>query len=244
MTTKECPNCGNTINVYATKCKYCDFSMKDEQYSNVEEIEIDSEEEDDDDVEILSRKDEVRQEMQLTTDSEQLDIDKAVYQEELRRYKKEMKRLELESSWSYNAVSTLAKWMDKYCLDPFIGFIPGVGDILPTLFIYPFIHISIFKIKSLPLTLAVVYNTMVDWLLGMIPYVGIVADFFNRSFRKNMKLIVGFVEDDKEIIQEVNSKAITFAILIVVVALLIWWLISAIASILSGIADFVGGLFS
>jgi hypothetical protein len=59
-----------------------------------------------------------------------------------------------------------------------------------------------------------------------------------------MKLIVGFVEDDKEIIQEVNSKAITFAILIVVVALLIWWLISAIASILSGIADFVGGLFS
>ena len=52
-----------------------------------------------------------------------------------------------------------------------------------------------------------------DVFLGMLPfYVGDAIDFFYKSNKKNMALIEGFVNDDKQIIQQVNKKAIQAAI--------------------------------
>jgi len=73
--------------------------------------------------------------------------------------------------------------------------------------------------------------------------IGNVADFFHRSFKKNMDLIIGFVEDDKEIIQKVNQKAAITAVLIVLVILIIYWLITAIIGIITGAIGFIGSLF-
>lgn len=230
MGTKNCLNCGKEIHIYATKCKYCGARCYED--GEFEEVEI------------RSKKHDLQSDLQLTTLKEQKNIEKAIQKEEQRKWKKEQKRYELKSSWSYTTINNTAKWMDKYHLDAIIGLIPGAGDIVPTLFIFPYIYVSLFKIRSIPLTLAVIYHTMVDWLISIVPYIGAVGDFFYRSFKKNMALIVGFVEDDKEIIREVNKKAVVTAILIVIVGFAIWWLITTVLSMISGVFDWISGLFA
>ena len=68
-----------------------------------------------------------------------------------------------------------------------------------------------------------------DILLGLLPvYVGDVIDFLHKANKKNMALIDGFVNDDKEIIRRVNQKAIqsavVFIFLIFCICIVIWLL--------------------
>lgn len=141
-----------------------------------------------------------------------------------------LKKQNLQNSLTYKAVTAIQKYMDTWCLDAIIGFfLPGIGDILTTIFVIPYIHISFFQIRSVPLTLAVIYNTMMDCLIGMVPFgIGDLMDVFNKSYKKSYRLIVGFVEDDREIIKEVNKKAVYMAVMIVVLFVLIicmFWLV-------------------
>ena len=117
--------------------------------------------------------------------------------------------------------------MDDYFLDPILGFcLPIVGDFLTTLCVIPFLWASLARIKSLPLTLACIYNTMIDLVLGLIPfYVGDILDAFNKSYKKNYRLIVGFVEDDRNVIREVNEKAVRTAIMIGIFCIIIYYLV-------------------
>lgn len=90
-------------------------------------------------------------------------------------------RQELQDSFSFKAVKTLSVVMDKYLLDPILGFLfPSAGDLLTAVFSVPHFYISAVKIKSLPLTLAVLLNVLVDSLVGMIPFwIGDIIDVFN-----------------------------------------------------------------
>ena len=120
--------------------------------------------------------------------------------------------------------------MDKYCLDPIIGFfLPGFGDFLTSILVLPFIYVSLFKIKSIPLTLAVIFNILRDIALGLIPFwIGDIIDLINRGYLQNCRLIVGFVEDDKEVIHKVNKRAFWMAVLIVIFCLIIYWLVGLV----------------
>lgn len=84
--------------------------------------------------------------------------------------------------------------MDRYYLDPLVGlFFPAAGDIFSSAMMLPFLIMSLFKIKSLPLTLAILYNMLTDMMLGIIPlWIGDLFDIFNRSYTKNYRLIVFF----------------------------------------------------
>ena len=118
--------------------------------------------------------------------------------------------------------------MDKYYLDPLIGLIPGgVGDTISSLLAFPFIYYSLCVVKSIPLTLAVIYNILIDVMLGAIPVIGNVFDIFKRSYVDNLKLITGYIEDDKEIISKVRKKAFATAVLIAIVCFLIYWVVRA-----------------
>lgn len=78
----------------------------------------------------------------------------------------------------------------------------------------------------IPLTLAVICNVLKDALLGAIPFfIGDIIDIFNRSYVANLKLITGYVNDDKEVIQEVNKKAAWSAIFIVILCVLIYFIV-------------------
>lgn len=181
------------------------------------------------------------QEMQIQQLDEQKSIISAREKEEKRRQKKEAERMRIEQSSSYKLTKGIATLMDKWFLDPILGLIPGVGDALPSMFLLPSIYVSLFKIRSIPLTLAVIFNILKDILLGLIPfYIGNIIDFFNRAYIQNMRLIVGFVEDDQDVIDEINSKAVWSAILIVIFIALIWLMVRLV----SQLAEWVIGLFS
>ena len=139
-----------------------------------------------------------------------------------------------------------AKYMDKWFLDPIFGFIlpAGIGDALSSVLAFPFIYYSLCVVKSIPLTLAVIYNILMDVLIGSIPfYIGDVLDVFKRSYVENLKLITGYIEDDKEIINKVNKKAFWTAVFIVVLCWLIYLIISWAISLSTWAYDWIVSLF-
>lgn len=190
---------------------------------------------------ISSRKRAIQNDLGIKDGREDAQIEISLANEGARRCKKEMRRKEIRRSASYRMVEDIARWMDKYFLDAILGLVPSLGDSLTSLAALPSIYVSLFKVKSVPLTLAVIFNILKDVLIGMIPFwIGNVLDFFNRAYLQNMRLIVGYVEDDKEIIDEVNRKAVGTAILIVIACVLIWLMVLLVQKIIG----WIGGLFS
>ena len=132
---------------------------------------------------------------------------------------------------AYQAMNYLTRYMDRYYLDALIGIIPGWGDAVAMLSAVPFVYFSLFVIKSVPLTLAVLNNTLRDVLLGMIPFfVGDVIDIFHRANTKNMAMVQGVVDGDERIISEVNKRALQAAVVLVVLLLLIAAMIALLVS--------------
>ena len=62
---------------------------------------------------------------------------------------------------------------------------------------------------------------------------------FNRSYKKNYRLIVGYVEDDQEIISEVNSTAIRTAVLIAIMCVVIYYLVKILLSVMATIWEWI-----
>ncbi len=128
-------------------------------------------------------------------------------------------------------MNSLTRYMDRYYLDALIGIIPGWGD-------------AIALLKSIPLTLAVLNNALRDVLMGMIPFfVGDVIDFFHRANIQNMQMIQGFVDGDETIIKQVNQRAWQSAIILIVLLLLIALMIWALVSFGSYLYSLVASIF-
>lgn len=152
---------------------------------------------------------------------------------------------EIKSSKSYQLAERITRLMDKYCLDAVLGFLlEGFGDLLTQLLTLPYIYVSAVKIRSVPLTLAVIYNALCDIAMGLIPfYIGDVIDVFNKSFVRNFKLIVGFVEGDKKVISEINRKAVRMAVLIVMLCVIIYFLVLLTIKVMTWFWHVIAGLF-
>lgn len=76
----------------------------------------------------------------------------------------------------------------RFGLDPIIGLIPWAGDIIS--FLTSLLIISAIVRNGMPLGLIakMIGNLLLDLLIGGIPVVGSVADFFFKANRKNLKL--------------------------------------------------------
>lgn len=145
----------------------------------------------------------------------------------------------IRNSVSYKLVHAIALWMDRRLLDPLIGLVlPGFGDALTSVFAVPYLYLSIVKLKSIPLTLAIVCNILLDVLIGIIPYIGVVGDVFKRAFTRNAALIKGYVEGDRAIMQEIDRKAVGMAFLIVILCGLIYAMVLAAVKIMEWIGSF------
>ena len=145
--------------------------------------------------------------------------------------KRQLQRQRLMGNKAYQTMQGLTRYMDRYYLDALIGVIPGWGDAIALLSAVPFVYFSARVIKSTPLTLAVLNNALRDVLMGMIPFfVGDIIDLFHRANIQNMQMIQGFVDGDEAIIRQVNQRAfqsaIVLAVLLLLIALMIWALIS------------------
>ena len=145
--------------------------------------------------------------------------------------KRLLQRKRLMDNKVYQTMNNITRYMDRYYLDALIGVIPGWGDMITLFCVVPFIYFSTHVIKSIPLTLAIINNALRDILLGMIPFfIGDVIDVFHRANTKNMAMIQGFVDGNETVIKEVNRKALQSAvvliILLILIALMIWALVS------------------
>ena len=144
--------------------------------------------------------------------------------EEVRRQRREKEIRELKASKAYKFISTVTTLADRYFLDALLGLVPSVGDLVSSIFGLPFIYVTLFKVKSIPLTLAVIYNYLVDILLGSIPFfIGDAIDFFSKAHVKNLDLITRYVEGDKKTIRQVRSKALLTAFLIIILSVIIYF---------------------
>lgn len=172
------------------------------------------------------------------------DDEKAIQREENRQKSKARKRERLESDDDYSLIKGIKILMDDFFLDPIIGFfMPGFGDMLTAIMAFPYLYVALVKIHSLPLTMAILFNMLVDMLFGAIPIIGDVVDVFNKSYKKNYRLIVGFVEDDEAIISEVRKKAWKCTLFCVVLAFVVYKLVSWSISLGNVILNFIRGLF-
>ena len=145
--------------------------------------------------------------------------------------KRQLQRQRLMDNRAYQTMQGLTRYMDRYYLDALVGVIPGWGDAIALLSALPFVYFSARVIKSVPLTLAVVNNALRDVLMGMIPFfVGDIIDIFHRSNIQNMQMVQGFVDGDEAIIRKVNQRAlqsaVVLALLLLLIALMIWALVS------------------
>ena len=174
-----------------------------------------------------SRRQQAQADMGMNFEREERQRETALAKEQERQAEKDAKRDALMSTTSYRIMDKTAKYMDKYFLDPIIGLIPGgVGDVLSSFLAIPFIYFALVQVKSIPLTLAVICNVLKDALLGSIPFfIGDIIDVFNRSYVANLRLITGYVNDDKAVIHEVNRKATWSAIFIVILCVLIYFIV-------------------
>lgn len=145
----------------------------------------------------------------------------------------------IRNSVSYKLVHAIALWMDRRLLDPLIGLVlPGFGDALTSVLAVPYLYLSIVKLKSISLTLAIVCNILLDVLIGIIPYIGVVGDVFKRAFTRNAAMIKGYVEGDRAIMQEIDRKAVGMAFLIVILCGLIYAMVLAAVKIVEWAGSF------
>lgn len=158
--------------------------------------------------------------------------------------KAEQQRQRLIENKAYQTMERLTRYMDRYYLDALIGVIPGWGDGIALLSAVPFVYFSARVIKSVPLTLAVLNNALRDVLMGMIPFfVGDIIDIFHRSNIQNMQMIRGFVDGDATVIKQVNQRAIQSAIVLFILLLLIALMIWALVSFGSYLYSLVASIF-
>lgn len=166
---------------------------------------------------------------------------------------REKARKRLQESGSYAAMQRIADWMDRFYVDAVVGMLVpyGVGDILMAIFSLVYVYFSFIILHSIPLTLAIINNTLRDVAIGLIPFfIGDILDFFHQSNRQNMRLIEGFVNGDRSTIHEVNSKAVQSLVMILVFVIIIvlqlriyFFIADTVINIFSGIGDLLYQLF-
>lgn len=177
-----------------------------------------------------NRRNAARGELGLTTQQEQLAIQQAMMREEQVRQAKLARKRELQEDDTYRLINNIATISDKYFLDPLLGFfLPGVGDLISSAFALPFIYFAMFRVKSLKLTLALLFNILLDLMIGAIPALGDLFDAFYRSNLKNFKLIVGYIEEDPKTRREIEQKATALFVLVALAVLLVWGVYSCMS---------------
>ncbi len=121
-----------------------------------------------------------------------------------------MKPKQIEKSKELNTFFKFSKIMDDYYIDPILGLIPGAGDLISSILSLYSLRIA-FKLKSVPLFIAMLFNILLDLLIGLIPVAGTIGDFFYKSNIQNYQLAEGYIRKDQKIRKSINKRAAVFA---------------------------------
>ncbi len=105
----------------------------------------------------------------------------------------------------------------KFGLDPILGLIPGVGDIVTTFLTLYIILQAYFLGVGFSIILRMLLNVLIENIVDMIPIFGNFFDIFWKSNLRNLQLLEKFTEDSDRTRQ--NSRALLLIILVFFVTL-------------------------
>jgi hypothetical protein len=87
-------------------------------------------------------------------------------------------------------IRTFTRVMDRYGLDPILGFVfPVVGDVIGSLVGLYIVGVAIRRRMSKVLVARMLVNLGIDMLVGVIPFVGDIADIAFKANTRNLKLL-------------------------------------------------------
>lgn len=88
------------------------------------------------------------------------------------------------------AARTFARVLDRYGLDPILGFVlPELGDLIGAVLGLYIVSIALRRGMSKVLVARMVLNLGVDLALGIVPFLGDIGDFFFKANERNLKLL-------------------------------------------------------
>lgn len=96
-------------------------------------------------------------------------------------------------------IRTISRWMDtryrvpgtsfQFGLDPIISLVPVVGDTASLLIsLYPILEASRAGVRRRVLV-KMLANLGLDWLVGLIPVIGVIPDAWYKANARNLKLL-------------------------------------------------------
>lgn len=87
-------------------------------------------------------------------------------------------------------LEAIAEWMDRRYLDPLIGlFLPGAGNTISSLFGLYALYVAA-RLGVHPIVIArMLLHLAIDSIIGAIPVLGWIGDFFYRAHLKNVELL-------------------------------------------------------
>ncbi|RRD91702.1 DUF4112 domain-containing protein [Conchiformibius steedae] len=150
---------------------------------------------------------------------------------------------ELLRSRSYQACKQVSRYLDDYRLDGVIGLFPVVGDAVGQGFNAVYLYVAAVKLRSWRLSLVVLCNGLIDTVIGLIPFLGAVLDFFYHANKRNLALIEGFATGDAEVVREVNRRALVSLGLIALLLVSAYWLAKLAWAVLIYLWQSATGLF-
>ena len=124
----------------------------------------------------------------------------------------------------------------RFGLDPIIGLIPGIGDVI-TFSISGLLVLSMVrKGASAMLALKMIGNILFDAIIGEVPLIGDATDFFTKANRRNFKLMQEYYAEGKH---SGNVWGVLFLVSIILLGILVgivylsWMVLESIITILS-----------
>lgn len=131
----------------------------------------------------------------------------------------------LQQSRSYQLGKQIKTYLDDYYLDGIIGLIPVLGSTMGHAFNLVYLYIALFKLRSARLTVVILFNGLKDMVLGLIPILGTILDFFYKSNKKNFELIEQFAAKNPQTIKQVNQQASMALLGVLILCVLAYYLL-------------------
>ncbi len=93
-------------------------------------------------------------------------------------------------------------WKFKFGIDPLLGLVPGLGDIISSVLSFYIVFVAILhKIHPLKIT-QMIFNILVDLAIGSIPVLGDILDFVIKPNIKNLAIL------EKELALTIGTKEV------------------------------------
>lgn len=122
----------------------------------------------------------------------------------------------------------------RFGIDPLLGLIPGVGDFISLMFSGGFLALAAKHGASRKLLILMALNVLLDTLIGTIPVIGQIFDFFFKANNRNARLLQKYYHQGKYKGSGKDVIAIIIIVMFLITALfifLMWKLIEWIVDL-------------